>query len=182
LEYKFHIVDVFTATAFGGNQLAVLPQADGLSTTAMQTIAREFNFSETTFVSRVSSQEDCFDVRIFTPASELPFAGHPCGAKDLKSAKNDLDKIQSAYRFLLADLMPFGKNARITLEHGGENNSREHYETVTYWYGLPAPSLVKTDELAVGDAASEQAHAYQSPQASDRSAPGEVPPCRSRAG
>ena len=97
----------------------------------------------------------------------LPFAGHPCGAPDAKSAKNELDKIQSAYRFLLADLMPFGKNARITLEHGGENNSKEHYETVTYWYGLPAPSLVKTDTLKVGDAESEKAHAYASPQASD---------------
>jgi hypothetical protein len=97
----------------------------------------------------------------------LPFVGHPTGAKDLKSAKNDLDKIESAYRFLLADLMPFGKNARITLEHGGENNSKEHYETVTYWYGLPAPSLVKTDELAVGDVDSEKAHAYRSPDASE---------------
>ena len=97
----------------------------------------------------------------------LPFAGHPCGAKDARSAKNDLDKIESAYRFLLADLMPFGKNVRITLEHGGENNSKEHYETVTYWYGLPAPSLVKTDELAVGDLESEKSHGYQSPQASE---------------
>ena len=83
----------------------------------------------------------------------LPFAGHPVGAPAVrKDAKNDEDKIESAYRFLLADLMPFGKNARITLEHGGTNESTEHYETVTYWYGLPAPSLVKTDELAIGDA------------------------------
>lgn len=77
MEYKFHIVDVFTATAFGGNPLAVLPEADGLSTAAMQKIAREFNFSETTFVTRVSSEENCFNVRIFTPTSELAFAGHP---------------------------------------------------------------------------------------------------------
>jgi hypothetical protein len=97
----------------------------------------------------------------------LPFVGHPTGAKDLKSAKNELDKIESAYRFLLADLMPFGKNARITLEHGGENNSKEHYETVTYWYGLPAPSLVQTDELNVGDANSEKQHEYNSPDASE---------------
>ena len=97
----------------------------------------------------------------------LPFAGHPCGAPSAKEAKNDLDKVESAYRFLLADLMPFGKNARITLEHGGENDSKEHYETVTYWYGAPAPSLVKTDELSVGDADSEKAHAYHSPQASE---------------
>jgi hypothetical protein len=63
--------------------------------------------------------------------------------------------------------MPFGKNAVIRLEHGGRNESTEHYETVTYWYGIPAPSLVKTDELKVGDAESERAHAYFSPQASE---------------
>lgn len=97
----------------------------------------------------------------------LPFAGHPCGARDLKSAKNDEDKIQSAYRFLLADLMPFGKNARIQLEHGGENNSTEHYQTVTYWYGANKPTLVKTDELKIGDAQSESQHDYNSPSASE---------------
>ena len=68
----------------------------------------------------------------------LPFAGHPVGAQARKQAAiNDEDKIESAYRFLLADLMPFGKNAGIHLEHGGTNESTEHYETVTYWYGLP---------------------------------------------
>jgi hypothetical protein len=97
----------------------------------------------------------------------LPFAGHPCGAKSLKDAKNDLDKIESAYRFLLADLFPFGKNARITLEHGGKNESDEHYETVTYWYGSPHATLVKTDELDVGEIASEKSHAYASPDASE---------------
>jgi hypothetical protein len=96
----------------------------------------------------------------------LPFAGHPVGAKDAKAATGDEDKIESAYRFLLADLMPFGRNARICLEHGGTNESKEHYETVTYWYGAPAPSLVLTDEFQVGDEASEKAHAYSSPGAS----------------
>ena len=96
----------------------------------------------------------------------LPFAGHPVGARNLKEVKNDEDKIHSAYRFLLADLMPFGKNAVITLEHGGLNQSTEHYKTVTYWYGAPAASLVKTDVLDVGDAASEQAHGYVSLNAS----------------
>jgi hypothetical protein len=96
----------------------------------------------------------------------LPFAGHPVGARNAAQAKNDEDKIQSAYRFLLADLMPFGKNAVIRLEHGGENESTEHYETVTYWYGRPGATLLKTDELKVGDAASEAAHRYVSLQAS----------------
>lgn len=95
----------------------------------------------------------------------LPLAGHPVGAPNNKAAAPE-DAIESAYRFLLADLMPFGKNARIQLEHGGTNQSTEHYKTVTYWYGLPAPSLVKTDELKIADAASEQAHAYHSPEAS----------------
>jgi hypothetical protein len=96
----------------------------------------------------------------------LPFAGHPVGAKSPKDAKSDLDKIESAYRFLLADLFPFGKNARITLEHGGTNESTQHYETIAYWYGLPAPSLVQTDELSVGDDAGERSHTYWSPDAS----------------
>ena len=96
----------------------------------------------------------------------LPFAGHPTGAESEKDAKNEQDKIESAYRFLLADLMPFGRNARITLEHGGENESTEHYETVTYWYGAPHATLVKTDELVIADLASEKAHSYSSPDAS----------------
>jgi hypothetical protein len=96
----------------------------------------------------------------------LPFAGHPAGAKNAQTARDEDDKIESAYRFLLADLMPFGRNARIQLEHGGTNESAEHYETVTYWYGLPAASLVQTDELVVGDDASEKRHGYVSPEAS----------------
>ncbi|MEO8026664.1 MAG: DUF2961 domain-containing protein [Bryobacteraceae bacterium] len=96
----------------------------------------------------------------------LPFAGHPVGARTPKEAKSAEDKVESAYRFLLADLMPFGKNAVIRLEHGGTNESTQDYETVTYWYGIPAPSLVLSDELAVGDERSEKAHRYLSPDAS----------------
>jgi hypothetical protein len=95
----------------------------------------------------------------------LPFAGHPCGAKSAKDSKDPEDLIESAYRFLLADLMPFGRRAKIHLEHGGTNNSAEHYEGVTYWYGSPAATLVKTDEFQVGDEASEKAHNYVSPDA-----------------
>ncbi len=101
----------------------------------------------------------------------LPFAGHPTGAKSAKDAVSPEDKIESAYRFLLADLMPFGRNARIQLEHGGVNESTQHYETVTYWYGLPAASLIQTDELKVGDEFSERSHRYSSP---DASAPYEI--------
>ncbi len=62
--------------------------------------------------------------------------------------------------------MPFGRNAVIRLEHGGENQSIEHYRAVTYWYGLPGASLVKSDELQLGDPQSEAAHQYHSPEAS----------------
>jgi hypothetical protein len=96
----------------------------------------------------------------------LPLAGHPCGAPSAKDARDDLDKIESAYRFLLADLMPFGRNARIGLEHGALNDSNEHYETVAYWYGLPGASLIPTDALKIGDETSEAAHRYLSPDAS----------------
>lgn len=96
----------------------------------------------------------------------LPFAGHPVGARNEKEARCDEDKIESGYRFLLSDLMPFGKNALIRLEHGGQNESTEHYQMVTYWYGAPAPALIKTDELKVADADSEKSHEYTSPPAS----------------
>jgi trans-2,3-dihydro-3-hydroxyanthranilate isomerase len=67
---------VFTRDRFGGNPLAVLPEATGLSSRQMQQIAREFNYSETTFVLP-AEQESTRRVRIFTPAREVPFAGHP---------------------------------------------------------------------------------------------------------
>ncbi|WP_158047875.1 DUF2961 domain-containing protein [Skermanella pratensis] len=95
----------------------------------------------------------------------LPFAGHPIGAPTPAEAKEPADLVHSAYRFLLADLFPFGRNARIQLEHGGTNDMAEHYRTVTYWYGLPAASLARTDALEIGDAASERAHGYRSPEA-----------------
>jgi trans-2,3-dihydro-3-hydroxyanthranilate isomerase len=75
--FEYHIADVFTDKPFGGNQLAVLTDARGLSTEQMQAIAREFNFSETTFVLPSENAKNTRKVRIFTPAAELPFAGHP---------------------------------------------------------------------------------------------------------
>jgi len=75
--YPFVTLDVFTTTRFGGNQLAVFPDAQGLSTAEMQAIAAEFNLSETTFVLPPEDAANTARVRIFTPAREMPFAGHP---------------------------------------------------------------------------------------------------------
>jgi trans-2,3-dihydro-3-hydroxyanthranilate isomerase len=75
--WRFKIVDVFTDRPLAGNQLAVVLDADGLDAPSMQAIAREFNFSETTFVTPSSQPECDWHVRIFTPLTELPMAGQP---------------------------------------------------------------------------------------------------------
>jgi len=75
--YPFSIVDVFAETKYAGNELAVIRQAESLSGEDMQKVAREMNFSETTFVLKDEASGGGYDVRIFTPRSEMPFAGHP---------------------------------------------------------------------------------------------------------
>ena len=75
--YRLRWVDVFTQRALAGNPLAVVLEADGLSTAQMQAIARETNLSETTFVLPPEKRGHAAKVRIFTPYVELPFAGHP---------------------------------------------------------------------------------------------------------
>jgi trans-2,3-dihydro-3-hydroxyanthranilate isomerase len=74
---NYHTLDVFTDRRFGGNPLAVVHDADALDAAAMQTIAREFNLSETVFVSKPDNPADSAKLRIFSPGRELPFAGHP---------------------------------------------------------------------------------------------------------
>jgi trans-2,3-dihydro-3-hydroxyanthranilate isomerase len=73
----FHIVDVFAERRYAGNQLAVFRNVAGLSDPEMQSIAREVNFSETTFILSDEPRAGRYDVRIFTPTVEVPFAGHP---------------------------------------------------------------------------------------------------------
>ena len=75
--YRYWHLDVFTDRVFGGNQLAVYPDAGGLADATMQAIAREMDFSETTFVLQPEQAGTDARLRIFTPGSELPMAGHP---------------------------------------------------------------------------------------------------------
>ena len=77
MRLQFQTVDVFTGTQFVGNPLAVVLNAEGLSTAQMQAIAAEFNLAETTFVRPPQDAVHTAEVRIFTPRSEMPFAGHP---------------------------------------------------------------------------------------------------------
>jgi trans-2,3-dihydro-3-hydroxyanthranilate isomerase len=74
---RYHTLDVFTEVALAGNQLAVVLDSEGLDDSRMQKIAREFNLSETVFVSEPRDPVNTAAVRIFTPAREMPFAGHP---------------------------------------------------------------------------------------------------------
>jgi trans-2,3-dihydro-3-hydroxyanthranilate isomerase len=75
--YPYVQVDVFTTTPFAGNPLAVFPDASGMTEPEMQAIARELNLSETTFVLPSGHPKAAYRVRIFTPVTELPYAGHP---------------------------------------------------------------------------------------------------------
>src|SRR6478736_1937557 len=77
MKVPFQTVDVFTDRKFGGNPLAVIPDAQGLTSQQMQSIAAEFNLSETTFVLPPKDPKNTAHVRIFTPKAEMPFAGHP---------------------------------------------------------------------------------------------------------
>jgi len=73
----FYILDVFAEEKYAGNQLAVVREAAGLSDGEMQNIAKEMNYSETTFILSDDQRNGGYDVRIFTLAEEVPFAGHP---------------------------------------------------------------------------------------------------------
>ena len=75
MRVAFRLLDVFCVGPFTGNQLCVVPDAEGVDDATMQSLAREIGFSETTFVTGVDGA--AYDVRIFTPGHELPFAGHP---------------------------------------------------------------------------------------------------------
>ncbi|MDQ4077710.1 MAG: PhzF family phenazine biosynthesis protein [Chloroflexota bacterium] len=77
MQYQFYTADVFTGRIFGGNPLAVFPEAQSLEKEQMQLVAREFNLSETVFVLPPEDARHTRRLRIFTPAAELPFAGHP---------------------------------------------------------------------------------------------------------
>ena len=77
MKLDYTLLDVFTTERLSGNPLAVVTRADGLHDDQMQRIAAEFNLSETVFIKRPQAERHTAAVRIFTPAVELPFAGHP---------------------------------------------------------------------------------------------------------
>ena len=106
MRYQYHTVDVFSDKRFGGNQLAVLPEADGLTSELMAKIAGEFNYPETTFVLPPEEEDQTRRVRIFTPGGEIPFAGHPnIGTAYVLAARGDIPPDGDETRVI------FGENA-----------------------------------------------------------------------
>src|ERR687885_1358209 len=101
----YHLVDVFTDRLFGGNQLAVVTNGRGISSELMQSIAKEFNLSETTFVLPPEDAENDYRVRIFTPHAELPMAGHPTVGTSFVLAREHMVRRD-------------GRETAITLEEG----------------------------------------------------------------
>ena len=102
MRLAFHTLDVFTQTRFGGNPLAVVHAADALSTSDMQSVAREFNLSETVFVLKPQNPMHSARVRIFTPVSEIPFAGHPTVGTAILLAELRVAGLTGAHEAIIA--------------------------------------------------------------------------------
>jgi len=141
---KYYIVDVFAERKYTGNQLAVFPEVGDISAADMQKIAQEMHFSETTFITGYS-REDGYDVRIFTPQEEIPFAGHPTlgTAYIINEHLNDVPQ----------------SNIRLNMKVGTIPVTYNQ-EAATYWMRQNAPSfgeiyprdeLVKLLEIAEDD-------------------------------
>ena len=94
---RYRVLDVFTDTAYGGNPLALLPEAEGLTEKQMQQIAREFNLSETAFIRPPRNRGETHRLRVFTPTRELPFAGHPTIGAALALAEEGWDKSELVF-------------------------------------------------------------------------------------
>ncbi|MDQ8022979.1 MAG: PhzF family phenazine biosynthesis protein [Moraxellaceae bacterium] len=141
---RYFLADVFTGQAFAGNPLAVFPEGDDLSDAQMQRIARELNLSEAAFVCAPRVANGC-RVRIFAPARELPFAGHPTigtahvlahiGAFDFRDGDNHLEFLEGVgpvpIRVVMRDGRPaFCQFTAAVLPELGESLSSEAYASI----------------------------------------------------
>jgi trans-2,3-dihydro-3-hydroxyanthranilate isomerase len=160
MNVRFVTVDVFTDRQFGGNPLAVVPDARGLTTEQMQAIAAEFNLAETTFVLPPQSPQNTAQVRIFTPRFEMPFAGHPnVGTAFVLSGAAD-----SAARPADGDTMVFEERAglvRMTLlraQATGEVTGARlaSPQTLSIGEGIPADVIAEACGVDVGDIETER--------------------------
>ena len=139
MKYTFHIVDVFSSTPFGGNQLAVLPDAAGISTEGMQKIAREFNFGETTFVLPKNDPANTCRVRIFTPRTELDFAGAPSVGTACALAMKQHVPPSNQMRFILEENVG-PVTVDVARRNGGFHGALTLSEKIEAPSGAPSPT------------------------------------------
>jgi trans-2,3-dihydro-3-hydroxyanthranilate isomerase len=139
---RYDIVDVFTDRPFAGNPLAVVHGGEALTTEQMQTIANEFGLSETTFALPTSTPDADYRLRIFTPAAELPFAGHPSVGSAWVLASAGLIRTGQVVQECGAGLLPVQVDAQGARVNGGKP-----------WVGpdLDGPVLAGAIGLAAGD-------------------------------
>jgi trans-2,3-dihydro-3-hydroxyanthranilate isomerase len=150
--YDFETLDVFTDAKFAGNQLAVIMDARGLSDDEMQTITREFNLSETTFVLPPEDPANTARVRIFTLCYEMPFAGHPtvgtaiaiARARNLSGeVKLELNTGLFPVRLDMSGPAPFAEfcNPNLPVEEGAAAAAAASAEALEAALGLPEGSV-----------------------------------------
>jgi len=132
----YRVVDVFTDRAYAGNPLAVVLDGDGLSTEQMQSVAREFNLSETTFVLPTTTSDATYCVRIFTPGTELPFAGHPSIGTAWTLAQLGRIPIGDVVQECAAGLMPITVDDKGALLTGGPPAQSEPLDHTPYLRAL----------------------------------------------
>ncbi|KQX65635.1 PhzF family phenazine biosynthesis protein [Angustibacter sp. Root456] len=143
-ELEYDVVDVFSDRAFAGNPLAVVHGTDGLSAQALQALAREFNLSETAFPT--ARGDGAYDLRIFTPVTELPFAGHPSLGAAWALRRRRMVTADALQQSCAAGTMPvsFDGDGRVRLT-GGEPRVSEPVDAEAALAALAAVGLAASD-------------------------------------
>src|SRR5262245_2548605 len=148
---RYFILDVFTKQALKGNPLAVVLDADNLSSDTMLALAREFNLSETTFVLKPTTPEAARRVRIFTPALELPLAGHPViGTWYLLAAEKMVttaDGWNTFHQEVLAGILP----VEIMVERGTVTQVRMTQAKPQYFEEIPPVPIAQALGISTSD-------------------------------
>jgi len=139
MKYPFHLVDVFSSTPFDGNQLAILPDAAGISSEGMQKIAREFSFGETAFVLPKNDPANTCRVRIFSPRTELDFAGHPSVGTACALVMKQHRRLSDPIRLILEEnIGPV--TVDVTQRNGGFHGTLRLSGKIEEPTGAPAPT------------------------------------------
>jgi trans-2,3-dihydro-3-hydroxyanthranilate isomerase len=151
MKYRYYICDVFTDQRFGGNQLAVIPDARGLNNQQMQKIAREFNFSESTFVFP-PEQGHTRKVQIFTPTREVPFAGHPnIGTAFVLASCGEFEEIAEATEIVFEEKAGLVKVTLLRSDEGMIYCELKAPQRLSLGQVLPVDMLATAISLSAGE-------------------------------